>query len=101
MLDDDEYIRSSVLDSVSDTSGLVVLQLIIRNDGLYDVYRAVRGRLPSIVEEALQVDEARDFWSQALQELFSRVCDEQDDTAMLVAGRLKGIFPPGAAVPEE
>ena len=94
MLNEDEYIRSNVLDSVSGKGGLVVLQLVIRNDGLYDVYRAVRMRLPTTLKQALPVEEARKFWGHTLREMFKRMTDESDEIAMLVEGRLNGIFPP-------
>jgi hypothetical protein len=94
LLDDDEYIRSNVIDSVSQSGGLVVLQLVRRNDGLFDVFTAKRGRLPEVTHEALPVEQARDVWSEILLEMFRRMTDDQDEVPDLVAGRIRSLMPP-------
>lgn len=92
MLDDSEYVRSNVLDSIAESSGLVVLQLVGRNDGLFDVYRAKRGRLPEAVESGLSEEQARQWWAKPLAEMFRQMTTDPDELAMLISGRIESLF---------
>lgn len=92
MLEDSEYLRSNVLDSIAESGGLVVLQLIGRNDGLYDIYRAKRGRFPEPVATDLALEQAREFWAKALREMFVSMSNDGEELEMLVAGRIESLF---------
>lgn len=94
MLDDDsDYIRSGVIDSIAEAGGLVVLQLVLRSDGLYDIYHTKRGRFPDVLQSAIPAEAAREFWADALLRMFRQVTEEQDEVPMLVDGRIKSLFP--------
>ncbi|HET7797341.1 MAG TPA: hypothetical protein VFK72_05630 [Nevskia sp.] len=89
---DSDYIRSSILDSIAESGGLVVLQLVGRNDGLYDIYRAKRGRLPETVASDLSAADAREYWAKALTRMFEQFAEDGDELAFMVGGRVASLF---------
>lgn len=89
---DSDYIRSAVIDSIAESGGLVVLQLVGRDDGLYDIYRAKRGRLPETIESDLSAAAAREFWANALTRMFERFAEDGDELSLLVGGRIASLF---------